>query len=148
MATAADVMHAPAPAVAPSMEVRDLHAWLSERDLDGACVVEADELLGVVTSMDLVYQERRIHLPSFFVFLDAVIPLGDPQRTYQEVLKVAGHTVADICTRDVISVGPDAPVAEVAALMVRKHLSVVPVVDDGRLVGMITKDDVLRAHFG
>lgn len=148
MATAADVMHAPAPTVAPSLDVRELHAWLDERGLDGACVVEADELLGVVTTMDLVYQERKVHLPSFFVFLDAVIPLGDPQRTYAEVLKVAGHTVADICTREVLSVSPDTAVGDVAALMVRKHLSVVPVLDDGRLVGMVTKDDVLRAHFG
>lgn len=146
MPTARDVMHAPAPAVPPEMTVQALYDWLRERDLDGACVVEAGELLGVVTTMDLVYRDKALHLPTFFVLLDAVLPIGGTSE--HEVRKITGRTVADICTRDVVTVPADTDVRTIASRMVEEHLSVVPVVDGERLLGMITKDDVLRAHFG
>jgi CBS domain-containing protein len=145
MTTANDVMHVPAPTVDPTMSVQDLAAWLLERQLDGACVVEDGQLVGVVTSMDLVFREQRVHIPSFFVFLDAVIPTFDPRKTYEEVRKVTGTTVADICTREPITVTPDTELADIASRMVDQHLTILPVIHNGGLVGMVTKPDVVRA---
>jgi CBS domain-containing protein len=137
--------------VAPDCSVRDLAALLLERGLDGACVVEnaqLDQLVGVVTTMDLVFQEKQVHLPTILNFLDFSIPLEPPSRLRAELDKIAGTTVQQIMSREPMTVEPERPVSEVARMMVDKHLTIVPVVDDGNLLGMITKQALLRAVLG
>lgn len=134
--------------VAPDCSVRDLAKLLLERGLDGACVVDDDQLVGVVTTMDLVFQEKQVHLPTILSFLDFAIPLEPPSRLRAELDKIAGTKVEQIMTGEPITVEPDRLVSEVARLMVDKHLTIVPVVDDGSLLGMITKQALLRAVLG
>lgn len=148
MKTAGEVMHAPAPVVAPDTTLQDLYAFLDERDLDGACVVDDGHLVGVVTSMDLVVRQKRVHLPTLFAFMDVVLPLGGTRQTEDELRRIASSDVGGLATRDVVTIDPDTPLDEVATLMVEKHLTVLPVVEHGGLVGMVTKDDVLRGTFG
>lgn len=134
--------------VAPECSVRDLAVLLLERGLDGACVVESAELVGVVTTMDLVFQEKQVHLPSVLSFMDFAIPLEPPSRLRAELEKIAGTTVREIMSREPITVGPERPVSEVARMMVDQHLTIVPVLSDmenDKLIGMITKQALLRA---
>ena len=145
--TAADLMHAPR-SVAADLSVEDLARILLSDSLDGVCVVDdAGRLSGVVTAMDLVFQEQSVHLPSFLVFLDALIPLGG-DRAEQEVRKIAGASVAEIMTTDVVTVRPGTPIAELAERMVRDHVTLLPVVDAaGDLVGVVDKRAILEAAF-
>lgn len=138
----------PAPlVVAPALSVKALAAQLLESGRDGAVVMEGEALVGVVTSMDLIFQEKRVHLPSMLTIMDLVIPLGSAQAE-AELAKMGGTTVRDIMSAPPRTVGPDAEVDEIASLMVDLHISLVPVVEDGRLLGAITKPSVLRAAFG
>lgn len=147
MQTAREVMQE-ARSVAPTLPVQQLARLLIEERLDGVCVVAEDgALLGVVTSMDLIFQEKQLHLPTFFVLLDGVLPLDSPWRAERELDKVSGAAVADIMTSDPIAVGPETPLDQVATLMVERHISIVPVVEDELLVGVITKPAMLRAAF-
>ena len=57
-------------------------------------------------------------------------------------------TVRDVMTRQVMCVGPEQPVAEVAALMSNKDVERVPVVREGRLVGFLTRGDIVRKLIG
>lgn len=134
--------------VVPARSVRDLAVLLLERGLDGACVVENAQLVGVVTTMDLVFQEKQVHLPTILNFLDFAIPLEPPSRLRAELDKIAGTTVEQIMSREPVTVEPDRPVSEVARMMVDQHLTIVPVVEDGVLLGMITKQALLRAVLG
>jgi CBS domain-containing protein len=134
--------------VAPGCSVRDLARLLLERNCDGACVLEVDQLIGVVTTMDLVFQEKQVHLPSILSFMDFAIPLEPPGRLRAELDKIAGTTVEQIMTRELVVVDPERPVSEVARMMVDDHLTIVPVVDDDQLLGMITKQALLRAVLG
>lgn len=133
--------------VAPDLSVRDLVELLLREHADGACVVEDDQLVGVVTTMDLVFQEKQVHLPSFLAVLDFIIPLEPPERLQQELDKIAATCVRDMMSARPLTVATDTPMAEVASLMVDKHVTVVPVVDQDRVVGMITKPALLRAVF-
>ncbi len=145
MLKAAAFMESPPLTVAPEAPVPALARLLLDTGADGACVVDAaGALVGVVTTMDLVFREKKVHLPTFFAFMDAVLPLG-ADRTEAELKKISGTTVAEIMTATVRTVGPEARLDTVAALMVEEHLSVVPVVDGGRLVGVVTKPGLLRA---
>ena len=144
--TARDVMRAPH-TVSPDMTVRDLAALLLSERLDGVCVVREDALVGVVTAMDLVFQEKPLHLPSFFVFLDAFIPMESNAKIEHDLRKITGATVADIMSVDVERVTPRAPLSEVASMMVDHHRALLPVVEGERLVGVIDKRAMLAAAF-
>ena len=76
--------------------------------------------------------------------LDAQIPLGG-QREYQEIVRrIFGTTARDIMSTPVKTCHPDTDVEEVATLMVEKNVNPVPVVENGRLVGIISHTDLIR----
>ncbi len=133
--------------VVPERSIRDLVEMLLREHADGVCVVEDGRLVGVVTAMDLVFQEKQVHLPSVLAIMDFVIPLEPPDRLRHELEKISASRVRDIMTEHPVSVGPEATMAEIASLMVDKHITVLPVVEDERVVGMITKQALLRAAF-
>ena len=56
--------------------------------------------------------------------------------------------VRDVMTRQVLCVSPDQPIAEVASIMTNKDVDRVPVVRDGRLVGFLTRGDIVRKLIG
>jgi CBS domain-containing protein len=131
--------------VVPDRSVRELAELLLAQGLDGACVVDEGRLVGVVTTMDLVFQEKQVHLPSILSFMDFAIPLEPPSRLREELDKIAGTKIAQIMSGEPVFVGPEALVSEVASKMVDEHLTIVPVVEQGEVLGMITKQALLRA---
>ena len=131
--------------VAPTLGVRELARFLLDNNADGACVVDEGQIVGVVTSMDLVFQEKNLHLPTFVSMLDGFLPmelLGN--RTRVELEKITGSTVAEIMSPTPITVSADTTVSEAATLMVEKHLTLLPVVEGMSVVGVVTKRDLLR----
>ncbi|MEW5848118.1 MAG: CBS domain-containing protein [Myxococcota bacterium] len=144
MKQARDVMDRNPATVGPESTVEQLGRLLLERNLDGACVVEDGRLVGVATAMDIMFKERKLHLPTFLVFMDAAIPLGE-SHVREQLRKTLGGRVADVMTQPAITVTPGASLQEVATLMVDKHLTVLPVVEDGKLLGAVTKQAMLRA---
>jgi CBS domain-containing protein len=124
--------------------VSDLARGLLEHRADGAVVVKGREVVGVVTAMDLVFQEKKVHLPTFIAFMDAMLPLGG-RRTEAELSKITGATVDEIMSSPPKTVEYDTSLDVVATMMVEDHITVVPVIQDGVLVGVIEKPDVLRA---
>ncbi|MFO7561342.1 MAG: CBS domain-containing protein [Enhygromyxa sp.] len=143
---ARDIMVEPL-TVIPTRSIRDLAELLLRERSDGACVIEHGRLVGVVTTMDLVFQEKQVHLPSILTIMDFAIPLEPPDRLREELDKIAGSSVADIMSPHPIFVTADTPMSEVASQMVEKHLTIVPVVEGDRVIGMITKQALLHAAF-
>lgn len=104
----------------------------------GALPVVDDDmrLLGMLSERELMR-----HLLTTEVFSDGI---GRPAPPGQ----AAGKTVRDAMTRQVLCVAPEQPVAEVAALMSNKDVERVPVVREGRLVGFLTRGDIVRKLIG
>lgn len=146
MTSARDVMDSRPLTVAPELSVRELASLLLQQGADGACVVDGGALRGVVTAMDLVFQQKKVHLPTVLTFMEAVIPM-DLGRTRHEVEKMLGARVADIMSPHPVTVTPGADLSDVATLMVERHITLVPVLEGERLVGAITKASVLRSAF-
>jgi len=146
VSTAREILD-PAPLVVEqATPVRELASRLLASGAEGACVMESGRLVGVVTAMDLVFQEKDPRLPTLFTFMDAVIPLGW-KRVEEELHKIAGVTVGEIMTASPVTVGPDEDLHRIATLMVEGHLSMIPVVEDGLLLGVVDKRRVLQAAF-
>ncbi len=142
-----DVMDRDVLLVSKDLSVRELAQRLLDHDADGACVVEGGALVGVVTTMDLVFQEKNVHLPTMIAFLDAYIPIGN-KRAEQEIGKITASDVGHIMSRDPFTARPDDPLADVATVMVERSHSFVPVVEDGAILGAVTRRSMLRAAAG
>ncbi len=146
MLTAKDLMSSNVIAVTLDTSVRELARILADNRISGAPVVDgAGGLVGVVTESDLIFQNKKLHIPTAWAILDAFIFLEDPDKMEREMQKMAGTTVADICTRKPVTVQEDTPLEEVATLMAEKKVHTLPVLDKaGQLVGVLGKSDLIR----
>jgi len=141
-----DVMETGWPTLGPEQTVEDVIKLFAESGISGAPVVEGGELVGIVTEGDLIFQDAEIKAPGFLEILGGVIPLGNWDEYRQEALKSAGVTVGEVMTRDVITIPPDASLAEAATIMAEERIKLLPVAEEDRLRGVVTRMDILTLH--
>ncbi|HBY96499.1 MAG: CBS domain-containing protein [Ardenticatenaceae bacterium] len=140
-----DIMTKAVITVPPTMTVGEVAALLRGHDLSGVPVVdESGKLIGIVTEVDLIARHAQIHMPRYLQIMEYQIYLDDPQRVKDELERILGTTVADIMSEKVYTIDPDAGLQELATVMVDHHANPVPVVEDGRLVGIVSYHDVLQ----
>lgn len=146
MLTAKDIMTRDVITVKGDTRVSELADILTKNRISGAPVVDdSGRVIGVVTESDLVEQSKSLHLPTVFTILDSVIFLEGAKHFEKELKKMTGAKVEDIYTEDPLTVNPDTPIREVATIMAEKKTYTIPVVEGGKLVGIIGKADVVRA---
>ncbi|MFP4030556.1 MAG: CBS domain-containing protein [Desulfococcaceae bacterium] len=145
MTTVQDIMTSTVITVSPETEIVEATRLLLENRINGLPVVDAkDRVVGILCQSDLISQQKRLALPSFFTFLDGFIPLTSTKQLERQIQKVAATTVGEVMTPNPTTVSPSTPVNEVAALMVDRNFHTLPVVQNGRLVGVVGKEDLLR----
>ena len=115
--------------VGPKDSLQKVVELLRRRDIRSVPVVENGRLIGIVTDRDV----RQV-APAYPLFRDE-----DEIRRYTENL-----TVTAAMTADPMTIAPDEPLVEAAKVLETYRISSMPVVDHGRLVGMLTVTDVLR----
>lgn len=143
---ARDIMQRDVQSVGPDATVQQVAETLSDAAFSGLPVVDGDgKLVGIVTEADLLVRAKRLNLPSLFPFIGGVTYLESPRRFEEELRKATGTLVGDVMTRDVVTVSEDTPLHQLATIMVEKKINRLPVVTDGRLVGIVTRDDLIRA---
>jgi CBS domain-containing protein len=133
---------------APDEPIGDATRRLLERDVDGGPVVDANgKVVGMLTTDDLLVQETRLHYPTVVSLFGAYLELPSSHRHFEEDLRRAvGATVGQVMEDDrVVTCGPDDSLARAATLMHEHHVSRLPVVESGRLVGIIGRTDIIRA---
>ena len=146
MQTAQDIMNPEVITVRENQSVRELAELFLERRISGAPVVDDQgELIGIVTENDLIFTNKKLHLPRSIAILDAFFFLDSPEKMENEMKKISGARVGDICTREPITVRPGATLEEVATIMAERHVHTLPVVENGKLVGVIGKTDIIRS---
>jgi CBS domain-containing protein len=143
---AMDVMTTDVIAVDPNTPIQDLATLLAERGISGAPVIDASgRLVGIVSEGDLLHRAeigtaRRHRVRRRSWWLDHYA--GESAREY---VKDHGRTVNDIMSRDVATVTEETDLADVAALLEAKRIKRVPVMREGKVVGIISRANIVRA---
>jgi CBS-domain-containing membrane protein len=134
--------------VTPDATVEDVVKAMREHELPGLPVVDGDDgLVGIVTESDLVIadDEGDLHIPHYIELFGGMVFL-EPLRGFEARLKkAAAATARDMMTPDPVTVEADDPVRKAARLIADSGHNRLPVVEGGKLVGVVTRVDVLGA---
>lgn len=126
--------------VTPETPIKDAATLLVERGISGLPVCDADgAVVGVMSEADLLVKEGGPQRPSGGLFSWLVDTASAP-----DVVKLRAHTAGEAMTSPAITVEATTPVAEAARSMVELGVNRLPVVEDGRLVGIVTRADLVR----
>jgi CBS domain-containing protein len=140
---ASDIMTAPVVTVGPDATVARIARLLLECKISAVPVIAGGKLVGIVSEADLLHRQE--------IGTDATPPgswwarLFGPDRSVEDYVKSHARRARDLMTRQVITVTPDTPVAGVAYILDAHGVKRVPVLDAERLVGIVSRADLVRA---
>lgn len=140
-----DIMSQDVISVTPETEITKAAKILLEKRINGMPVIDPfGRLVGIICQSDLVAQQKGIPVPLIFTLLESFIPLTSRSRLDKEMEKITALTVKEAMTLEPVTVSPETDIEDVAKLMVDKKYHTLPVVEGGKVVGIVGKEDVLK----
>ncbi len=128
-------------AVSPKTAIHEAAELMVDHGVSGLPVVDDEgDVVGIVTEGDLILREKPGERMSWWRAFFA-----DAQKLARDYQKAHGTTVAEVMTRSVITVSPDLPIESVALILDEHKIRRVPVVAGGRLVGIVSRGDLIKA---
>jgi CBS domain-containing protein len=137
-----DIMSMNVISVSPGTDIHEIAETLLDNRISAVPVVDdRGQLLGIVSEGDLIRRresgtERHT---SWWLRL-----LQNPNDLAEEYVKTHGRTAKDVMTREVIMVTEETPVGEIAELLEKHRIKRVPVVHDGKVVGIVSRANLLH----
>lgn len=142
---AADLMITEVLTVREDTTIPEIAKVLTDNKISGVPVVNQDgKLVGVVSEGDLLHKEMSPRLPRFVEILGGIIYYSGLEQYKADIKKLAAITASEIMSSKVISVSKEVDVQEIASLMVKHNIKRVPVTEDGRLIGIISRADIIK----
>ncbi len=128
-------------AVAPKTEIREAARLMVDHGVSGLPVINDEgTLVGILTEGDLILRQKPQQKVPWWD-----LSLGPGEGLAQEYQKAHGTTAGEVMTRAVVSIGPDLPIEAAAGLMDRHRIRRLPVIEDGHLVGIVSRADLIKA---
>jgi CBS domain-containing protein len=144
MLKAKDIMTTTCITLTPDTDIATAAKTLLDNKINGAPVIDDGKVVGVLCQADLVAQQKKITLPSFFTLLDGVFPLSSHDDLEREITKISALTVAEAMTPTPTFITPETGIDEIATMMANEKLYTLPVLEGETLVGVVGKEDVLK----
>jgi CBS domain-containing protein len=142
---AQDIMTVDIVTARPEMTVHDIATLMTRKHISGLPIVSKDgDVLGIISESDLIH---RTELGTSDAPRTLSLFIGDTSAA-QDFAKAHGKTAHDVMSRPVVSVHCDSDLNEVAEILDRRRVKRVPVLKDGKLVGIIARSDLIRALAG
>ncbi len=142
---AKDIMTSNVVTLKKEMGVEEAAEILLEKGVGGAPVVDdAGNVIGMVTESDLIMEDVKLHFPTFIHLLSGIIYLESIKAFEEKLKKAVAVKVEDVMSKKVISVTEDTSIEDIATLMIEKGISRLPVMREGKLVGLVSKRDIVR----
>lgn len=139
---AADVMTPDVISAAPDTPLPELVRLMLDNHVSALPIVEGGRVVGIVSEGDLLHRAETGTEPRPSRWLEL---LTSTDRLAAAYTRSHGHTAREIMTRDVVTVAHTTPIAEVAHLLESRRIKRVPVTRDGRLVGIVSRRNLLQA---
>jgi CBS domain-containing protein len=135
-----DVMTRDVVSVTPDTPIKDVASVLVERGISGLPVCDADgAVVGVLSEADLLVKQGGAPERSGGLFAWLVETASSP-----DLAKLRAHTAGEAMTAPAVTVESDSPVTEAARTMISLGVNRLPVVEDGKLAGIVTRADLVR----
>ena len=145
-----DVMNSDVVSCRPDDEISNAAQLLKEHDISGLPVVEEGKVVGIVTEADVlklleVPEHGGLWLPSPFEVIEIPIrELINWEDTKHMLADIGTKPVKDIMESEVYAISADSSIEDASSIMVKHKVNRLPVLDDGELVGIITRGDIIR----
>ncbi len=146
--TVRDIMETDVPAVYPEDPIEQVLHTMRDHELQGVPVInEGGRCVGIITEADLIMagESEDLHLPHYIELFGGIVFLESTKKFEERLRKAIGAKASDVMTDDPVTISPDASVAEAARTIARHKHNRLPVVEHGRLIGVVTRIDVLDA---
>lgn len=118
---------------------------LFNRGITGVPVVDGNgKLVGIITEGDLIVRTARLHYPTYIQFLDSLIYVQGTKKYEMELQKALATTAKDLMTTQVLTVTPDTDINDLATMMFEERVNPVPVTQDDKLVGIVSRADLIK----
>jgi CBS domain-containing protein len=150
-ALVADIMDNDPVTVGPDASIEDVVRTLKKHELPGVPVVnDGGRCVGIVTEADLVLsdEEGDLHIPHYIELMGGIVYLEPLRRFEQRLKKALAGTAQDMMTEDPVTVDANATIRQAAKIIADEGHNRLPVVEHGRLVGIVTRVDVLQSLAG
>ncbi len=145
MQTAREIMTTDIVTVKKETSIRELAELFTTRRIGSIPVVDEDgNLIGIVSESDLIEQDKNFHIPTVISLFDWIIYLESEKKFEKELKKMTGQTVGDIYTEDVETISPDTPINDIADMMSNQKIHSLPVVDGKKILGVVSRIDLIR----
>lgn len=144
-----DAMNTPVIAVSPEDTLADVAAIFREKNIRGAPVLdEGGNLVGIISEADLITRSQELEVSvSYDVFgwVSPQTPVEDLAQFSRGLSNVGNTKVKQVMTKKVVTVSPQDSVDRVAQLLAKNNINRIPVMDGAKLVGIISRADVIKA---
>jgi CBS domain-containing protein len=145
-----DVMNPNVVFCKPDDTVREAAKILKENNISGAPILEGEELVGIISEADLlrlliVPEKGDLWLPSPFEVIE--IPIRELigwEETKRMLSDVGSTKIKEIMTKDVHTISSEASIEEASEHMIRHRINRLPVTEDSRVVGIVTRGDIIK----
>ena len=145
-----DVMNSDVVSCRPDDEISSAAKLLKEHDISGLPVVDDGKIVGIVTEADVlklleVPEHGGLWLPSpFEVFEIPIRELINWEDTKHMLTDIGSKPISDIMESEVYTISAESSIEDASSIMVKHKVNRLPVLDDGELVGIITRGDIIR----
>src|SRR5690349_10628576 len=146
--TVRDIMEVDVPPVYPEDPIEKVVHVLRDHELPGVPVInEGGRCIGIITESDLIMggEKEDLHLPHYIELFGGFVFLESTKKFEERLRKAIGAVAQDVMTEDPVTIEPEATVGEAARMIAATKHNRIPVVEHGRLIGVVTRIDVLDA---
>lgn len=146
MLTAREIMTREVVTVTVETSLKELASKFVETRHSNMPVVDgAGKLIGMISETDLIEQQKPLHIPTVMALFDGVFYLDSEKHFKEQVDRVTATTVGELCDKKPVTCSPESTVREIAGLMSKHKVHLLPVVETDEMVGVVARLDLIRA---
>lgn len=140
-----EIMQKNVVSVNENADIKEIARALVENKVSGIPVInDAGKLVGIVSEGDLLHKETNPRMPDYVDILGAIIYYHGLKRYHDDYRKLMATKASDIMTKKVITVAKDTTLEDAAQLMMQHSIKRLPVVENGEMIGIVSRADIIK----